>query len=62
VAAADKYSVDFVVNNYLAAGLKAQQMNQARPAGPSALEATKPSSDTWTNETIFLMFFSWVTF
>lgn len=27
VAAADKYSVDFVVNNYLAAGLKPQQMN-----------------------------------
>ncbi|TCW16329.1 chitinase [Raoultella sp. BIGb0138] len=27
VAAADKYSVDFVVNNYLAAGLKAGQMN-----------------------------------
>ncbi|MFH3515436.1 glycoside hydrolase family 18 protein [Citrobacter sp. 70972423] len=27
VAAADKYSVDFVVNNYLAAGLKPRQMN-----------------------------------
>ncbi len=27
VAAADKYSADFVVNNYLAAGLKASQMN-----------------------------------
>ncbi|HCL6627557.1 TPA: glycoside hydrolase family 18 protein [Citrobacter amalonaticus] len=27
VATADKYSVDFVVNNYLAAGLKPQQMN-----------------------------------
>ncbi|HFZ8995978.1 TPA: glycoside hydrolase family 18 protein [Citrobacter freundii] len=27
VAAADKYSVDFVVNNYLAAGVKANQMN-----------------------------------
>lgn len=27
VAAADKYSVDFVVNNYLAAGLKPEQMN-----------------------------------
>ncbi|WP_072568227.1 glycoside hydrolase family 18 protein [Enterobacter sp. SA187] len=27
VAAADKYSVDFVVNNYLAAGVKARQMN-----------------------------------
>lgn len=27
VAAADKYSVEFVVNNYLAAGLKPQQMN-----------------------------------
>ncbi|HDV8499513.1 TPA: glycoside hydrolase family 18 protein [Enterobacter bugandensis] len=27
VAAADKYSVDFVVNNYLAAGLKPKQMN-----------------------------------
>lgn len=27
VAAADKYSADFVVNNYLAAGLKPSQMN-----------------------------------
>lgn len=27
VAAADRYSADFVVNNYLAAGLKASQMN-----------------------------------
>ncbi len=27
VAAADKYSVDFVVNNYLAARLKPRQMN-----------------------------------
>lgn len=27
VATADKYSVDFVVNNYLAAGLKPRQMN-----------------------------------
>lgn len=27
VAAADKYSADFVVNNYLAAGLKPEQMN-----------------------------------
>lgn len=27
IAAADKYSVDFVVNNYLAAGLKPQQIN-----------------------------------
>lgn len=27
VVAADKYSADFVVNNYLAAGLKPSQMN-----------------------------------
>lgn len=27
VAEADKYSADFIVNNYLAAGLKASQMN-----------------------------------
>ena len=50
VAAADKYSVEFVVNNYLAAGLKPQQMNLGigfygrvpkRAVEPDRLEQTR---------------------